>query len=321
MRIGLRAWIVTACFAGCLVIPRPTPAASPPPTDATSQLEVAASTDVSYTAISYGVGPVLPAPTSAHKVSGGGQLGATIYLGDPVVDDSAPLSLQPFLQRRSTATVNGGGSGFQLAAATYDRHGASGTVGLGLAGYPQRSLYLSASFGARYQTWRDTDKSTGGVWPAVSTWELPVSVSAGARFHEVLLEAGWSITPSRTDRHGFSVPFWGGAFVRGKVVVGGRTELIASVAVTNEGAGASAYVERFFGRCLGVWLSVHGGHMVDPEENASEDWVGGELGVAYWFTRSLKASLAYTGEWVSIGVPDPRSSVMHRVGLGLTARF
>jgi hypothetical protein len=110
-----------------MLVPRPTPAASLPPTDATSQMEVAASTAVSYNAISYGVGAVLPAPSNAHMVSGGGQLGATIYLGDPVVDDSAPLSLQPFLQRRSTATVSGGGSGFQLAAATFDRHGASCT--------------------------------------------------------------------------------------------------------------------------------------------------------------------------------------------------
>jgi hypothetical protein len=304
-----------------LVVPLLALALSLPPTDLPSHMELGATVRLTYFDISYPPSMTTPAASGADSIQGGGALAATMYLGDGVVDDDSPLTLQPFLQRRSAASLSGGGSGFDLWARWWDRHGAAGNVGLAIGGYPQRNVYLTASFGARYQTWRDSDW-TGAPYPDKTVWDLPASVGAGVRVHDVLVMAGWSVDPTRgTNSTKFSVPFWGGAYVSGRAVLNRRTDLDASVAVANKGARASLGVERFFGRRLGVWLSLAGGHAHDTDGNAPLDTLGGTVGVAYWFTRQVRGTCSYSPEWLRSGEPDAYSHVSHGVSFGLTARF
>src|SRR5579884_2700108 len=126
-----------------------------PPTGEASQLSLDLSANFTYFSLSW------PVSTGAlagdgRAVEGGGSFAATFYLGRPVIDDDAPLSLQPFLQRASVVTLALAGSGFSLTSPGFDRTGSSGLVSADVAGYVTRRLYLGADVGLEFDRAQDT---------------------------------------------------------------------------------------------------------------------------------------------------------------------
>jgi hypothetical protein len=93
---------------------------------------------------------------AGHSLGGEGGAGFTLYV-DGIVDDDAPLSLQPFLQRASSVHVDGGGGGFRHTAppgsSFIDQTGTSGYANLDGSVYLARWFYAYLGFGARYTAW------------------------------------------------------------------------------------------------------------------------------------------------------------------------
>ena len=200
---------------------------------------------------------------------------------------------------------------------------------LAVESYFGRWLYGAASFGVSHRTWQPVVPFTPGTFDALNDNELllPASLSLGVRVRELLVTAGWSVTPYHFRDIDFRVRFWGGAFVAGRAVVARRLDLSARVDVIDRGALVSAAATVWLRRRIGVTVGVHGGHGGFADYSALYDTVGGQLGVSCWLSPALNASLAYAPAWQSpmpltgLGSFAPSlSTVAHTLTLTLTAR-
>jgi hypothetical protein len=293
-------------------------------------------------------------PDEGAWLAGEGSVAATLYSRKLVDDDAAP-GLQPFLQRAWSLHVDGGGGGgavrypfktinvtapssklIDYRARVDDAHAA-----LTADGYFGRWLYGAASFGVSYQAWKPAPVAiaiggfspTGQITPGAAEalddneLQLPASLALGVRVREVLVTAGWSVTPYRVRDSDFHVRFWGGAFVAARTVVARKLDLSARVDVVDRGALVSAAATLWLRRRIGLTAGVHGGHGGFVDYDAVYDTVGGNLGVSCWLSPALAATLAYAPTWqspmsfVGFGFFAPSlSTVAHTITLTLTAR-
>jgi hypothetical protein len=237
----------------------------------------------------------------------GGEL--RVFPHRPVVDDGAPNSLQPFLQRTTTLSFAVAGSGMR------GDHGPSSTFRsrLGADVYLGRWVALTAGIGVGYATANDGDAQ-------YSALQLPVDAGIAGRFGDLRIDLGYGHTRVQFPSGRWTGDGWGTVALRARLVLKRRFDLSAflQTAGTNVlgGGGFVGYPLR----ALGVSASLFGGGQGGLGKQA-----GGSLGLSYWPIRTIGASVDYGLTWgerpIFEGadlVTDPQIS--HSVTLALLLR-
>ena len=259
------------------------------PTGGSSRLELGAAGQFDATAVS------LPAPPFSGSddglaVGGQGSFGLTLF-GRRIVDDDAPPSLQPYLQRAAQLHVDGGGGGLSFSRdASSSLAGNTRTTGfadLNASGYLER-FYAYLGIGAHYLS------QSSGQFTSLT---LPIDVAAGVRFGDARLLLGYDITPARYGDGIFDVAFWGGVYARAYGVVGRRLSLGAGVAVREGGVAADGDATIYLARRLGVGGNVFGSHGRVSALHYSYDEAGGGVSVDAWTGARFAVALACSFDW------------------------
>jgi hypothetical protein len=287
-------------------------------------------------------------PPSGEWIGGAAAVGVTVF-HRRIVDDDAPPPLQPFLQRVARFHLDAGGGGASVVypfrtfspqepatfLVPYRSSIDQFRVAARADGYVWRGLYLGAGFGVDYATWRPAGEFTiDGFSPspslphlASSELSLNASVSAGLRWRDVLVVAGWSVSPYRIGADRMTVRFWGSAFVAGHIVVRRFIDLALRAGVLEAGAEADASVTVWLRRRVGVGLGVHGGHGAYVDSPVIYDRAGGRATIAWWIGPRIAASLSYAPVWqrttavAGLGTAITNfSSVAHVLALTVSSR-
>ena len=267
-------------------------------------------------------------------------LGITVF-GRRVVDDDAAPPLQPFLQLAPRFHLEAGGghatTHFPAYAPSavdpiafmtrYTTHDDAGYFDASADGTIARRAYVAAALRLRYDSW-GTDNYGGGIVHASSSELLiDASLAAGARWRDLLVFGGWSVTPYRVGADAFAVRFWGGAFAGVRAVVRRRWDLAARVDVLDSGARGEASATFWLRRRFGFTLAVEGGHGAFADSPVTFDRAGGRVAFAWWLAPRLAASLAYAPAWQSAtpvaglgGASAEFRYVAHVITLTLTSR-
>jgi hypothetical protein len=256
------------------------------PTGATSLVELSAGVDFNSASV---VSPILGG--DGTMLGGSAGAGLTLF-GHRVVDDDAPLSLQPYLQYAATFHVDGGGGGFRFsrdAGSTLPGNDSTnGYADVSASGYLDRTIYGALSFGVR-----DRSDSVNNL----TTLSLPLTLSGGVRFGDVRLAIGWGIAPTRYGDDVFKVPFWGGAYAQVYAVVHRRLSLDATVAVIDGGASASGGAWIYLMRRFSVGVSVHGSHGHNGDLGFTSDHAGADVGFTAWTGPRFAIAIDYSFDW------------------------
>lgn len=233
------------------------------PTGDSIRFSVAASG--TFDASNYGA----PAPgyfQGEETLAGRAGLGLTLYLRR-IVDDDAPPSLQPFLQRATYFHLDGGGGGGQQTWSAAQPHVSftQGWFDASISGYARGYLYGAAHVGVQYSD------NSGALYPvgggplvplATTTVVVPVDVDVGLRHGDLRLTVGWGIRPTRVSATGsagdFHVPFWGGLRADVAGVVKKRLWLSAGLGMLDNGVSVVGSAELYLRRRFGVLASVQG---------------------------------------------------------------
>ncbi|HEY7955744.1 MAG TPA: hypothetical protein VII38_10650 [Polyangia bacterium] len=298
-----------------------------PATGGQARAEIQASGQFNVASASAEPSPLGPLDWS--RMGGGGELEATIFLGRPLVDDEAPLSVQAFLQRETALSLGASGGMLSLGwsqtgTTLIHRDWKEGSASASLGGY-FHWLYLAGSLAYRNTAWQDQLRSGAGSLqsPSMTEAELPVSATLGARIADTLVFVGWGLTVmSRGSSSTPSqVPFWGGAFAGAQSIIGRRVSLQGGVTVLDGGASVNARVELFFGRRLGLFLGVSGGasKVTDASPPFRDSFAGGAAGAALWVTRHLKIELTYEPTWERPS--NGTDTISHLIALAVSARL
>jgi hypothetical protein len=122
----------------------------------------------------------------------------TLFLRKRLVDDGTPLSLQPFLQRRSTLQLDANGGGFVTKIGLAERLERRGSAGVGFDGYTRGLLAVRAAVGVTYFTTQD--RSPRITFPVMhDSLRLPISVGLGLRSGAARIGVAYAIAPQRYD--------------------------------------------------------------------------------------------------------------------------
>jgi hypothetical protein len=244
--------------------------------------------------------------------AGSGAVGMTYFL-QPVSEDGAPRSLQPFLQRASTAFVSLGGSHFVThnPGAFVDRTDWSGGVSSGVDLYLTRMLAFTFALGYAYDVLQDVavDQATHDFWG---------SVGGGLRAGDVRLDALYSFTASRSGG-AFASPRWGSVRLSAFAVLERRlTVSLSGTALSGgvQGSGALTYYPT-------QNLAIFGGGSLGRADFYRSDIVdrryAGDVGLSYWVSPTVRLLGEYT---LTIDdVRDLYSELSHTVLVEASVRF
>jgi hypothetical protein len=293
------------------------------PTGARVRLELSGDGAFTYTNLTPS-GPGSDTVTDEFGLAGNGRLRVSLYPCRPLIDDDAPLSLQPFLQRAFRVQASGGffGSDTEVDSVGLDpthQRSQSGFFQALAEGYPSEHLYAAASVQVQSSAFRISRPAMfGGDGPISTTLAVPVSASLGARVGDLLIAGTWTVTPLQTDSAPWRVrmPTPG---LNAQVVVRRRWSFAASLTVLEGGAQASGGADLFFGRALDVFASVNGGHQT-PAGGSTSDFAGGRVGAFFWQSRWFGAGLAYAPQWTRFGGVSTVSQVAHLLQLTVSSR-
>jgi hypothetical protein len=265
------------------------------PVAETSRVQFTADTDISITH-----------PTDSpnyRTVATDVTVSVAAFVRQPLVDDDAPLSLQPFLQRASVvylSTTGGATTPYQTEPYPFASHREGASAGFNL--YLARSFALTASFGVLAED--DHPPSNGGTTPGLlSNWlVLPVSLGFGVRWEDVRFDLSYHVVPTHDgdDYPRWVPPYFGNLSVSGYLVTKQRVSFAVEVDAIRSGAVASGELHFYFNRRLSLFVGAWGGRGVLYVNSYSIQNRGGAvLGLTGWLSRHLGFSLSYSPNWTS----------------------
>jgi hypothetical protein len=247
-------------------------------------------------------------------VDGGGSAELGIFLGRPLVDDGAPLTLQPFLQRTARVYLYAGGGGYSRDGDAVVERGRNGRASISIEGYPHPNLYLAANLGLRYDR-AEVEPDRFGMFyrQTVGQWRIPVSVTAGLRLGDALFGIQYRIAPSQYEilvpvslgmkKPEFKVSNWRDLALFARAVVKNRLDLSASVEMVEQGAQATLNAGIFFGaqRLTSLELGINGG------ASGTCQTAGGFVGISHWISRRMGIGVGYQPNWNRCDSPSDGS--------------
>lgn len=248
-----------------------------------------------------------------------GRLQGTRFLG-PVVDDGAPRSLQPFLQRAGSLSLSVGGRGFvtRNAFRLQNRTDAALSAGVSCNVYVARFLALTGGLGYGYDTLHDVQLSN-------RTHSVAASAGLGLRLDDVRFDVAYSFAAATTN--GTFVPLrWGSLALGLYIVLARRLTLNFHGSVTPDGGTGGLDLGLYLTRALGLFLGGSGGS-VHFLSGVTGSQYGGNAGLSYWVSSAARLSAYY--QLSGIHVPSQQAmaesigynEIQHAVSLGLTLRF
>lgn len=301
-------------FSDAIADAAPPPAPTLDPTRVTVSLSATGAPQSS----TYGPG------SSSSGARGNGEVDVTAYPWAPLVDDASPRSLQPFLERTSYVMLDVGG---QYLAASYSPGANGGTYAQTYvpASVSTRTFFVPAFaflglLGADY----NYDRRTSATAPptARTLWEPWAQVGLQARAGDASLSLQWQFVTVQETGPGSSPPgfFLPRLSLAGRVVLGRRYNLTASVAVIPDGAGVQAGFAVYPTKDLGLSLFGQYDHgQIDWGSTTIYDQIRGGPALSYWLSRRAALSLSYTPQWERWGSSDTEWE--QTFSLGFTARI
>jgi hypothetical protein len=227
---------------------------------------------------------VVPPDLSGNRASG--SLEAIRFLA-PVVDDDAPRSLQPFLQRAGELYLSAGGGGFvtRNPGAPVDRTDSNLGLGLGMDVYLSRYFALTAGLGYGYDVLHDV-----GVDQA--THSFSAHGGFGIRAGDARFDA--SYTFSANDVGGSFDPLrWGSVEITAYAVFDRRFTLNVWGVALQSGGGGGGEVGYYATRDFGFWMGAFGERGKLYTNDLVLNRYGGHAGLSYWFTPRLRLGVTY----------------------------
>src|SRR5256885_1983450 len=222
--------------------------------------------------------------------SGAAELSMTWY-AERIVDDGAPISLLPYLQRASTIHLSAAGAGFTTTDPGWP------------SGFDGNTLTATASVNRYLEHWLAMTASasiarsaTTGPFPTTPSpsYVLPrASMGAALRWRDMRIDAGYRWAPTIRDGN-YDARGWGRAFLGVESAV--ERALFLDLQTTTLPSGAEVqgsfnyyYTPRFQ---LGGSLAFSRGQIYFNETGIYSRIVpGGDL--SWWFTPRLRALAAY----------------------------
>ncbi len=281
--------------------------------DASSRVQLDAGGAFGYTAFAP---PQKGQPFDEHSLSGSGGAGVTLY-PRPLVDDDAPLSLQPFLQRLTTLRLSVGAGGFDTTQSqpyVGERIGTNASAQANADVYVTRHFIAGLSAGLGWSRTRDQ-------YPASPTvihdyYSIPLALWAGARFRDTRIDLTWSVSPLSSDG-AWQVPYWYGVSLSVRSVIQRYVDLYLNVHAIELGAAGTIQLGVYPSRRFGVFaaFSASGGKIYFNEAGTF-DRFGGSLGFSLWSSRHFGASFSYQPTWTS----GPTESTAHVFSLEFLSR-
>lgn len=227
----------------------------------------------------------LPAPSVDGKRASG-SVEATHFLA-PVVDDGAPRSLQPFLQRASMLSVRFGGGGFVTSNpfGGTDRTDANLAAGAGLNIHLTRFFALTAGLGYGYDVLHDALQHD-------KTHTFSGTLGVGFRIADARFDAAYTFAASSVDGS-FVAPRWGTVRLNGFVVIERRFTLNPWGTLLQGGGVGGLDLGFYATRDLGFFLRGFGGRGELYSSDIVVNRYGGGAGLSYWIGRGVRLGVYY----------------------------
>jgi hypothetical protein len=219
--------------------------------------------------------------------AGSGQVGMTYFL-EPVSDDGAPRSLQPFLQRASTVVVSLGAGHFVThnPGAGVDRTDWSAAVSQGADLYLTRMWALSLGFTYAYDVLQDV-----GVDQA--THAFTGSAGVGLRAGDVRLDAGYALTAFRSEG-AFAPLRWGSLRLSAFAVMARRLSVSLSGTALTGGVQGSASLAYYPTQDLAIFGGVSLGRADFYRNDLVDRRYAGDVGLSFWVSPDTRLLGEYT---------------------------
>ena len=226
--------------------------------------------------------------THATFLGGSGSAGGTLYVGAPIVDDDAPLSLQPFLQRASTLslTASVGGGTFRYDAGGEVKN-LNGGAGIGANVFATRALAITAGFSA-----------FGSGYPALpgskTTTLLAGSLGLGVRGDLGTLawriDGRYAFTPFHDGTRWLTT--WGSVTFGLRAAFARRVLIDLGGTVSASGGGAAVDLYVHFGKRFALFVGAAASHGEFVDTHRGYTAVSGNAGFSWWLTDTVGVSLS-----------------------------
>ena len=218
--------------------------------------------------------------------SGSITAGPIVYL-TPVIDDDAPRSLQPFLQRTSTVSATITGDGFITESASRAFTRKSSLIGLsaGVDRYVTRGFALTGGLGYSYSALHD-----GEVTHAHG---LSASAGFGVRLGDVRLDASYTFDARDLDGT-FATVRWGTVNAAAYAVVAKSVVLRLYGLISDGGGGGGGSVGYYTTKDIGLFLGGSGRAFVYYLPEVHSHSFSGWAGISCWATPSARVYGTYS---------------------------
>jgi hypothetical protein len=259
------------------------------------------------------------ADLDVHGNRASGSLSATRFLA-PVVDDAAPRSLQPFLQRASALYASVGGYGFVTRPPFGGQNRADAGLGAGAGLDVHVTPVVAVTGGLRYgyDVLDDVSQSD-------KTHSFSASAGLGLRVDDVRFDV--SYTFSASDTNGTFAPLrWGAVGLTFFAVLARKFTLNLQGNVNQEGGSGGVDLGLYVDKNLGLFLGGFGGRSRYLDGVAVIQY-GGDAGLSAWITPAARLSAYYQLTVSDVPVQDTARGVLgyseaqHGLSLGLALRF
>ena len=211
---------------------------------------------------------------------------APLVFLSPVIDNDAPRSLQPFLQRTSTfsVSVSRGGFATRYGNGAFTRTYSSMGADVGVDTYLTRQFALTGRIGYAYGVLDDVIVNKSHTFSG--------SAGFGVRFGDARLDASYSFDARNTDGT-FAKLRWGAVGLRAYVVFARSFALGLSGNVRDGGGGGGVDLGYYPMKDLGLFLSAAGQTFVYYSPDIRASYYTGGAGISHWVTPGLRLYLTY----------------------------
>lgn len=218
---------------------------------------------------------------SGNRVSGG--LGVRGFFA-PIIDDGAPRSLQPFLQRASSVYVGLSAGGFATSRGNATRSNRYFSVAPSVDFYVTRWLALSAGADYSYSVLSDDGVS--------KTHSIGASAGLGVRGGNARVDLRYAFRANNTDGT-FTDPRWGTLTLSVFAVFFRSFRVSVYGQLLDAGAIGGVDLGYYATPDLGFFLGGFGGRGHLYSDNSMVDRAGGSAGLSYWFAPSFRLGPTY----------------------------
>lgn len=267
---------------------------------------------------------------SLYSISPGGQIGnrgsvgiGARYFLAPVVDDDAPRSLQPFLQRTGSISARVRGGGFSTVyrpggrgpelSRSYTYVGASAGVDAYLTPY----LALTGGAEYAYDVLQDAPILNKGH-------SFQAAAGLGIRLGAARIDAAYAFEAYDLDGS-LTTLRWGTVALSSHVVVAQAYAFTAAAHIGDGSAGGSLDFDAYTTKDFGFSLGLSGGTFHYSASNIRANHYAGTVGMSNWLGPMLQLSCAYEFQFNDSPAQPLRSyrtqQYEHTLSLGLIARL